>query len=254
MSQPVAGPRTYRPRRTPPPDPGDSGTEKVKSACRAGPPVGSCGWARVTDVAKCRRQGLVVCRAALPFEGLCDARPGVALAPALIGRRLASRRSVRRVGALGLAGEVALGVADRACCAIQTPRPALARRGAPAVSSSRRSFLARQRGLAEGVVLLAGEQAPEQAGELARGGDDRDLVAAAGADALVEGAQRPGLRGPRSSSASTSACRTAAEPCLEMRPWRGGRVAGLADARVQAEVADQLARARGSGGCRRPPP
>jgi hypothetical protein len=26
-------------------------------------------WARVTDVAKRRRQGLVVCRAALPFEG-----------------------------------------------------------------------------------------------------------------------------------------------------------------------------------------
>src|SRR3954468_19843222 len=37
------------------------------------------GWARVTDVAKRRRQGLVVCRAAVPFEGLCDARPGVAL-------------------------------------------------------------------------------------------------------------------------------------------------------------------------------
>jgi hypothetical protein len=30
MSQPVAGPRTYRPRRTPPPDHRDSGTEKVK--------------------------------------------------------------------------------------------------------------------------------------------------------------------------------------------------------------------------------
>jgi hypothetical protein len=33
------------------------------------------------DVAKRRRQGLVVCRATLPFEGLFDARPGVALAP-----------------------------------------------------------------------------------------------------------------------------------------------------------------------------
>ena len=84
MSQPVTDPRTYRTRRTPPPDAGDSCTEKVKSACWSWPPVGSCGWARVTDVAKCRRQGLVVCRAALPFEGCCDARPGVALAPALI--------------------------------------------------------------------------------------------------------------------------------------------------------------------------
>ena len=36
---------------------------------------------RVIDVAKCRRQGLVACRAALPFEGLLDARPGVAPAP-----------------------------------------------------------------------------------------------------------------------------------------------------------------------------
>jgi hypothetical protein len=35
----------------------------------------------VTDEAKRRRQGLVVCRAALPFEGLFDARPGVTLAP-----------------------------------------------------------------------------------------------------------------------------------------------------------------------------
>src|SRR5215216_7083318 len=37
-----------------------------------------------------------------------------------------------------------------------------------------------------GVVLLAREQTPEQAGELARGRDDRDRVAAAGADPLVE--------------------------------------------------------------------
>jgi hypothetical protein len=43
--------------------------------------VGSFAWARVTDVAKRRRQGLVVCRAALPFEGLFDACPGVTLAP-----------------------------------------------------------------------------------------------------------------------------------------------------------------------------
>jgi hypothetical protein len=47
--------------------------------------------------------------------------------------------------------------------------------------------------LGVGVVLAAGEHAPEQAGELAGAGDDRDLVAAAGADALVEGAQRTGL-------------------------------------------------------------
>jgi hypothetical protein len=33
-------------------------------------PVRRCGWVRVTDVAKCRCQELVACRAALPFEGL----------------------------------------------------------------------------------------------------------------------------------------------------------------------------------------
>ncbi len=44
--------------------------------------VGEFLWVRVTDVAKCRRQGLVACRAALSFEGLLDARPGVVPAPA----------------------------------------------------------------------------------------------------------------------------------------------------------------------------
>ncbi len=39
MGQPVAGPRTYRSRRTPPPDPAHSLTEKVKSAGGSG----SCG-------------------------------------------------------------------------------------------------------------------------------------------------------------------------------------------------------------------
>ena len=39
-------------------------------------------WARVDDESKRRCQGLVVCRATLPLEGFCDARPGVTLAPA----------------------------------------------------------------------------------------------------------------------------------------------------------------------------
>ena len=41
-----------------------------------------CWWARVTDEAKRRRQELVVCRAALPFEGLIYARSSVTPAPA----------------------------------------------------------------------------------------------------------------------------------------------------------------------------
>ena len=51
--------------------------------------------ARVTDVAKRRRQGLVVCRAALPFEGLLDARPSVALAPAFLVWVACQSRTVR---------------------------------------------------------------------------------------------------------------------------------------------------------------
>jgi hypothetical protein len=53
---------------------------KVKCSCSTAAPVGELAWARVTDVAKRRRQGLVVCRAALPFEGLLDACPSAALA------------------------------------------------------------------------------------------------------------------------------------------------------------------------------
>jgi hypothetical protein len=43
-----------------------------------------CWWARVTDEAKRRRQELVVCRAALPFEGLIYARSSVTLAPTFL--------------------------------------------------------------------------------------------------------------------------------------------------------------------------
>ena len=50
---------------------------------------------RVTDVAKRRRQGLVACRAALPFEGLLDARPGVAPAPPF-GDAVVRQSSTRR--------------------------------------------------------------------------------------------------------------------------------------------------------------
>ena len=40
--------------------------------------------ARVTDEAKRRRQELVVCRAAMPFEGLIYARSSVTPAPAFL--------------------------------------------------------------------------------------------------------------------------------------------------------------------------
>ena len=58
---------------------------KVKGVALRGAWWDRWARARVTDVAKCRCQGLVVCRAALPFEGLLDACPGVTLAPSSDG-------------------------------------------------------------------------------------------------------------------------------------------------------------------------
>jgi Integrase core domain len=55
--------------------------------------VGSFRVVRVTDEAKRRHQGLVACRAAVPFEGLSNARPGVAPAPPFVAvQSVTSRR------------------------------------------------------------------------------------------------------------------------------------------------------------------
>ena len=71
----------------------------------------------------------------------------------------------------------------------------------------------------EGVVLVGDEQLPAEGGEFARGGDDRDLCAAASAGALIERQQRSGcLKLIADQAASTSTCRQAEEPCLEIRP------------------------------------
>ncbi len=50
-------------------------------------------WVRVDDESKRRCQGLVVCRATLPFVGFCDARPGVTLAPTFAAAGLAACQS-----------------------------------------------------------------------------------------------------------------------------------------------------------------
>src|SRR4051812_40620074 len=85
------------------------------------------------------------------------------------------------IGALRLERELALGAAHRL---VGRPdrAPALELRCA-GLELKPAHLLLRQRRLGEGVVLTAGQQAPEQAGELARRRDDRDLVAAPRLDA-----------------------------------------------------------------------
>jgi hypothetical protein len=91
-----------------------------------------------------------------------------------------------------LGGQGAFGVADL-LGARAVPGADLAfARGRAGGELERTDLLARERWLAEGVVLLAGEQAPEQMGEFAGGRDGGDLGAATGADAFIERAQRPG--------------------------------------------------------------
>jgi hypothetical protein len=117
---------------------------------------------------------------------------------------------------------------------------ALQRRGAGA-DLDQAQLLGGQRGLLVGLVLAVREQAPEQDRELARDGDDRDPVAAAGADPLIQGVQRAGLVDDRPGR-------------LDERPARRGRTllwrsGHRAPARcrtgaraVKAEVADQRSR------------
>ena len=67
---------------------------KVKWCCRRASVLAELARARATDESKRRRQGLVVCRATWPFEGPCDACPGVALAPAFAVALAAQARTV----------------------------------------------------------------------------------------------------------------------------------------------------------------
>jgi len=93
-----------------------------------------------------------------------------------------------RVGELGLAGKLLLGRPHR----VVGGPDAASRRGQALCAGGdfqAAQLLLGERGLLEGVVLFAGEQMPEQAGQLARGGDDRDAMAAAGADIVDVGGE-----------------------------------------------------------------
>ena len=96
------------------------------------------------------------------------------------------------VGGFGLRGELFLGVAHLLAGGPGAGGLAGADGGAGFDFESA-ELLGGEGGLLVGVVLLAGEHAPEQDGELASDGDDGDVVAFAGPDALVEGMQRSGL-------------------------------------------------------------
>src|SRR5271165_657146 len=90
-----------------------------------------------------------------------------------------------RVGDLGLSSELALGLADRV---IRAPDAGGLRCVALGAGRDLQApeLLPGQRGLLVGVVLLTGQQTPEQARELARCRDDRDRVPAPCTDALIE--------------------------------------------------------------------
>ena len=114
------------------------------------------------------------------------------------------------------------------------------RDGAPAVSSIWRSLLLGQGRAPVGVVLAAGEQMPEQDGEFAGDGDGRDLVPAASADALVEGAHRS-RRADREQRGFGQGVADGAWSAFADPAVVGWVAAGLADRGVQTEVADELA-------------
>ena len=95
----------------------------------------------------------------------------------------------------------------------------------------------------EGVVLAAGEQVPGQHGELARDRDGRDVAAAPRGGALREGAQRSGALGRRPGRLDEHVA-GGGRALLRDAAVAGRPVAGLADRRVQPEVADQMARGR----------
>src|SRR6266540_4425072 len=147
------------------------------------------------------------------------------------------------VGELGLPGEFALEVVLGAA-APERGCPGLALRARRARLQFEPTELAPNDGGAlVGVVLAAAQEVPGEHGQLARDGDRGDVAAAAGGGALGEGSQRsrrfrarpgrldervPGRRRPFLGDATVARLRNP----------------GLAQLRVEAKVAGQVARAR----------
>jgi hypothetical protein len=130
---------------------------------------------------------------------------------------------------------LALGLADRV---VSAPDPAGGLgvfRGASGDLQPPQLLLG-QRGLLVRVILAAGQHAPEQNRQLARGRDDRLAMPAAGTSAVIEGVQRPGLQddAPGGLDQRPAGSRRAA---LADPPAACRRLAGLADLGIQAQVA-----------------
>src|SRR5438034_1750533 len=102
-------------------------------------------------------------------------------------------------------------------------------------------LLAGERGAAKGVVLAAAEHVPGDHGELSGDRDRGDVAAAPDGDPLMEGAQGPRCAGGVPGRFDEHVPRLA-RPLLGDAAVSGRLGAGLLDARVEAEVADQLAR------------
>ena len=96
------------------------------------------------------------------------------------------------VGDLGLFGELALGFTHRTGHR-RDPGGGLGVSRGAGFEFELAELLRGQGGLLVGVVLAAGEDAPEQHRELAGGGDDRLAVSAPPPGSLIEGVQWTGL-------------------------------------------------------------
>src|SRR5215217_3400061 len=128
----------------------------------------SSRWVRVTDVAKRRRQGLVVCRAALPSEGLDLCAPRCRARTRLRWSGGFPVGDEAPVGEFGLGGELALALAVLllVVAALVLKVPATWVPLGACAEFEFAELMARERGARERVVLLAGEHVPEQHGQL----------------------------------------------------------------------------------------
>jgi hypothetical protein len=144
---------------------------------------------------------------------------------------------------LGLFAATPLPLADRGQV-VRVSRAPLATAGRmPGTEFEVTDLLGVQRRTDPGIVFLAPQQMPDDHRQLARGRDGSDVLATTRADPQEEGAQRPRrpCRRPGGLNQHATSMATAlfGDPAVVDRSW-----SRLPDARVQAEVTDQVPRSR----------